>query len=81
MADASLMEAASAESVTFAASTGGGFIWPDFLPAYDAMATLAKLLDLLAVTGRSAVVGRPLAAARAPLPRDRLRRRGSERAR
>jgi mannose-1-phosphate guanylyltransferase/phosphomannomutase len=53
MADASLMEAASAESVTFAASTGGGYIWPDFLPAYDAMATLAKLLDLLAATGRS----------------------------
>ncbi len=28
-----------------------GFIWPDFLPAYDATATLVKLLDLLAVTG------------------------------
>jgi mannose-1-phosphate guanylyltransferase / phosphomannomutase len=53
MADASLMEAASAESVTLAASVNGGFIWPDFLPAYDALGTLVKLLDLLALTGRS----------------------------
>jgi mannose-1-phosphate guanylyltransferase/phosphomannomutase len=53
MADASLMEVASAESVTLAASVNGGFIWPDFLPAYDALGTLVKLLDLLAVTGRS----------------------------
>jgi mannose-1-phosphate guanylyltransferase/phosphomannomutase len=53
MADASLMEVASAEAVTLAAAINGGFIWPDFLPAYDALATLVKLLDVLAVTGRS----------------------------
>ena len=53
LADASLMEVASSKSVSFAASIDGGFIWPDFLPAYDALATLAKLLDLLAATGRS----------------------------
>ena len=35
-------------------------VWPDFLPAYDATATLVKLMDLLAVTGRklSEVVGK-----------------------
>ena len=53
LADADLMEAASSGEVRFAASSDGGFIWPDFLPAYDAMATLARLLDLLAETGQS----------------------------
>jgi mannose-1-phosphate guanylyltransferase/phosphomannomutase len=51
--DAHLMEVASSGRVDFAASDDGGFIWPQFLPAYDAMATLALLLDLLAATGRS----------------------------
>jgi mannose-1-phosphate guanylyltransferase/phosphomannomutase len=51
--DAHLMEVASENHVAFAASSSGGFIWPDFLPAYDATATLAKLLDLLADSGRS----------------------------
>lgn len=46
-----LMEIASSEAVDFAASQESGFIWPDFLPAYDATATLVKLLDLLAQTG------------------------------
>jgi mannose-1-phosphate guanylyltransferase/phosphomannomutase len=50
--DAQLMEVASEGSVTFAGSPFGGFIWPDFLPAYDALATMARLLDLLAITGR-----------------------------
>jgi mannose-1-phosphate guanylyltransferase/phosphomannomutase len=52
LADASLMEVAANEDIAFAASPEGGFIWPDFLPAFDALATLAKLLDLLAATGR-----------------------------
>ncbi len=51
--DAQLMEVASSGRVDFAVSPDGGFIWPDFLPAYDAMATLARLLDLLAHTDRS----------------------------
>jgi mannose-1-phosphate guanylyltransferase/phosphomannomutase len=51
--DAHLMEVASEGKVAFAASAHGGFIWPDFLPAYDATATLAKLLGLLAASGRS----------------------------
>jgi mannose-1-phosphate guanylyltransferase/phosphomannomutase len=53
LADAELMEAASTGGVRFAASSAGEFIWPDFLPAYDAMGTLARLLDLLAETGHS----------------------------
>jgi len=51
--DAHLMEVASEGKVSFAASAHGGFIWPDFLPAYDATATLAKLLDLLVASGRT----------------------------
>jgi len=50
---AHLMEVAASGAVDFAASQEGGFIWPDFLPAYDATATLAKLLDLLAETGQT----------------------------
>ncbi len=53
LADAHLMEVASEGGITFAGSIGGAFIWPAFLPAYDAMATLAHLLDLLAETGRT----------------------------
>jgi len=48
-----LMEVASADGVDFAASQDGAFIWPDFMPAFDATATLVKLLDLLAGTGRT----------------------------
>ncbi|MGH8990822.1 MAG: mannose-1-phosphate guanyltransferase, partial [Acidimicrobiia bacterium] len=49
---AHLMEVANRGGIDFAASQEGGYLWPDFLPAYDAVATLAKLLDLLATTGR-----------------------------
>jgi mannose-1-phosphate guanylyltransferase / phosphomannomutase len=45
---AHLMEVAGSGAVQFAASQEGGFIWPSFLPAYDAAATLVHLLDLLA---------------------------------
>jgi mannose-1-phosphate guanylyltransferase/phosphomannomutase len=48
-----LMEVASAGDIDFAASQDGGFIWPDFMPAFDATATLVKLLDLLASTERT----------------------------
>ena len=66
--------------VDFAASQDGGFIWPDFLPAYDATATLVKLLDLLAGTGRplSSVVS---ACRPSTSPTRRCRRRGSARER
>ncbi|HSO95671.1 MAG TPA: sugar phosphate nucleotidyltransferase [Acidimicrobiia bacterium] len=53
LADSHLMEVASGEGIAFAASSDGGYIWPDFLPAYDAASTLARVLDLLAETGRT----------------------------
>jgi mannose-1-phosphate guanylyltransferase/phosphomannomutase len=52
LSTASRMEGASSDRVDFAASQESGFIWPEFLPAYDATATLVELLDLIAVTGR-----------------------------
>jgi mannose-1-phosphate guanylyltransferase/phosphomannomutase len=47
----SLMEVASQPGVRFAASQEGGYIFPSFLPAYDAVATLVETLGLLAVDG------------------------------
>jgi mannose-1-phosphate guanylyltransferase/phosphomannomutase len=47
-----LMEVSASGAVDFAASQEGGFIWPRFLPAYDAAATLVHLLDLLAGANR-----------------------------
>ncbi len=49
MSTAALMEAASQKGVGFAGSDDGGFILPGFLPAFDAAATLVKLLELLAL--------------------------------
>jgi mannose-1-phosphate guanylyltransferase/phosphomannomutase len=49
---AHLMEVAGSGGVDLAASQEGGFIWPAFLPAYDAAATLVNLLDLLAEDDR-----------------------------
>jgi mannose-1-phosphate guanylyltransferase/phosphomannomutase len=43
-----LMDAAGEPGVGFAASTDGGYILPGFLPAFDAAATLVKVLELLA---------------------------------
>ena len=45
---ADLTRAAAAEGVVFAGAVGGGYVFPEFLPAYDAVASLAKLLELLA---------------------------------
>jgi mannose-1-phosphate guanylyltransferase/phosphomannomutase len=46
-----LMEVAAGGGVVWAASQEGGFIWPDFLPAYDAAASLVNVLQLLAASG------------------------------
>ncbi|HET9444471.1 MAG TPA: sugar phosphate nucleotidyltransferase, partial [Acidimicrobiales bacterium] len=46
-----IMEVAATGGVAFAASQVGGFIFPSFLPAYDATATLVHLLALLAQSG------------------------------
>jgi mannose-1-phosphate guanylyltransferase/phosphomannomutase len=43
-----LLEAADSPRVRFAANTSGGFVFPQFLPALDAVATLVRLLSLLA---------------------------------
>ena len=46
-----LMEVASRPGVAFAAGQEGGYIFPRFLPAYDAIAALVHTLALLATTG------------------------------
>ena len=45
-----LMDVAAHGNVSWAASQEGGYIFPDFLPAYDATATLARLLGMMAAT-------------------------------
>lgn len=52
LATSAITELADDEAVDFAATPDGGFIWPRFLPAADATATLAMLLDLLLRSGR-----------------------------
>jgi len=51
--------AAAGDGVIFAGSVGGGFVFPEFVPAYDGMASLCKLLELLAPVERplSEIVG------------------------
>jgi len=45
---AELTRAAAEDGVIFAGAVGGGYVFPEFLPAYDAVASLCKLLELLA---------------------------------
>ena len=47
-----LTQAAAGDGVVFAGAVGGGYVFPQFLPAYDAVASLANLLELLAPTGQ-----------------------------
>jgi mannose-1-phosphate guanylyltransferase/phosphomannomutase len=61
-----LTKAAAEDGVIFAGAVGGGYVFPDFLPAYDAMASLCKLLELLAP------VEQPLSALVAELPASTL---------
>ncbi len=49
---AALTRAAAADGVIFAGAVGGGYVFPEFLPAYDAVASVCKLLELLAPVGR-----------------------------
>lgn len=60
---ASVLRSAMSSDVLLASDGDGGFVWPRHLGAYDAMYTLAKLLELRATTGES------LSDARARLPR------------
>ena len=45
---AELTRAAAADDVIFAGAVSGGYVFPEFLPAYDAVASLCYLLQLLA---------------------------------
>jgi mannose-1-phosphate guanylyltransferase/phosphomannomutase len=56
---ADLMDAAAGPGVVFGGNTEGGFIFPDFLPAFDAVAAFVNLLALLGRSGArlSDVVG------------------------
>jgi mannose-1-phosphate guanylyltransferase/phosphomannomutase len=53
LSSAHLMEVAATGGVTFAASQSGGFLWPDFLPAFDAAATVVELVTMVAASGQS----------------------------
>ncbi len=59
---ADLTKAAAEDGVIFAGAVGGGYVFPEFVPAYDAVASLCKLLELLAP------VRRPLSELVAELP-------------
>ncbi|MGH9121870.1 MAG: mannose-1-phosphate guanyltransferase, partial [Acidimicrobiales bacterium] len=48
-----LMEAASRPDVDFAAGPDGGFIFPAFMPVYDAVCALVNALGLLATSGQA----------------------------
>ena len=63
---ADLTRAAVDPDVVFAGAVGGGYVFPEFLPAYDAVASLCKLLELLAP------IDKPLSALVADLPPSRL---------
>jgi len=49
---AELTRVAAEDGVVFAGAVGGGYVFPEFLPAYDAVASLCKLLELLAPVQR-----------------------------
>ncbi|MDX6485367.1 MAG: mannose-phosphate guanylyltransferase / phosphomannomutase, partial [Gaiellaceae bacterium] len=61
-----LTQAAAQDGVVFAGAVGGGYVFPEFLPGYDAVASLANLLELLAP------VNRPISELVAELPRPTL---------
>jgi mannose-1-phosphate guanylyltransferase / phosphomannomutase len=61
-----LTRAAAEEGTIFAGASFGGFVFPSFLPAYDAMASLTNLLRLLAR------VDEPVSSLVARLPRSTL---------
>jgi mannose-1-phosphate guanylyltransferase/phosphomannomutase len=52
LAASDLMAASSGSGIVFAGNTQGGFIFPEFLPAFDAVGAFVHLLSLLAESGR-----------------------------
>jgi mannose-1-phosphate guanylyltransferase / phosphomannomutase len=67
-----LLAAAADGDVIFAGASGGGYAFPEFLPAYDAVMSIAKLLEVVASSGR------PLSALVAGLPSPAIVRREVE---
>jgi mannose-1-phosphate guanylyltransferase/phosphomannomutase len=63
---AELTKTSAEDGVVFAGALSGGYVFPDFLPAYDAVASLCKLLELLAQESR------PLSELVAELPESTL---------
>ncbi len=61
-----LTKVAAGDGFVFGGAVGGGYVFPEFLPAYDAVASLCKLLELLAPARR------PLSELVAGLPRPAL---------
>jgi mannose-1-phosphate guanylyltransferase/phosphomannomutase len=49
LSNPALMAAAARRGVGFAANTRGGYIVPQFLPAFDGAAAMVKMLELLAI--------------------------------
>ena len=49
---ADLTKSAAEEGVVFGGAVGGGYVFPTFMPAYDAVAALSNLLELLAPVKR-----------------------------
>ena len=71
-----LLSAATEEGVLFAGASGGGYVFPDFLPAYDALASTGKVLEILARSaGRLSELAAGLPRARACTPRHPARGR------
>jgi mannose-1-phosphate guanylyltransferase/phosphomannomutase len=64
---AALTRAASEDGTIFAGAVTGGFVFPAFLPAYDAVASICNLLELLAP------IAEPLSSLVAALPAANLR--------
>jgi len=52
LSSSDLMEVAASGGVDFAGDRSGGFLFPDFLPAFDAAAGLVAVASLLARTGQ-----------------------------
>ncbi|MDQ5821169.1 MAG: sugar phosphate nucleotidyltransferase [Actinomycetota bacterium] len=61
-----LTKVAAGDGFVFGGAVGGGYVFPEFLPAYDAVASLCKLLELLAPRRQ------PLSELVAALPRPAL---------
>ncbi len=52
LSSAHLMEVAASGGVTFAAGPDGGYVFPGFLPAFDAAAALVEVVAMLRAVGR-----------------------------